>query len=118
MPDPDLEMGGGGGHTDPQKRGGGLQKNSFSAPRASVWSKTKGGEEAGASGPSLGSATGGDFKGGPEVTRFQVVSFAISANFGFNLSVKVHSKMTSFWLVFSGKTPVKSEKLALMEGRS
>ena len=80
--------GGGGGHTDPQKRGGGLQKNSFSAPR----SKTKGGEEAGASGPSLGSATGGDFKGGPEVTRFQVVSFAISANFGFNLSVKVHAR--------------------------
>ena len=52
----------------------------------------KGGEEAGASGPSLGSATGGDFKGGPEVTRFQVVSFAISANFGFNLSVKVHAR--------------------------
>ena len=75
--------------TQNQKRGGGLQKNSFSAPRASVWSKTKGGEEADASGPSLGSATGGDFKGGPEVTRFQVVSFAISANFGLNLSVKV-----------------------------
>ena len=93
MPDPDLEMGGGGGgHTDPQKRGGGLQKKSFSAPRASVWSKTKGGEEAGASGPCLGSATGGDFKGGPEVTRFQAVSFAISANFGLNLSVKVHAR--------------------------
>ena len=70
MPDPDLEMGGG----------------------ASYRSKTKGGEEAGASGPSPGSATGGDFKGGPKVTRFQVVSFAISANFGFNLSVKVHAR--------------------------
>ena len=69
-----------------------LQKDSFSAPRVPVWSKTKGGEEAGAPGPSPGSATGGDFKGGPEVTRFQVVSFAISANFGFNLSVKVHAR--------------------------
>ena len=74
MPDPDLEMGGGG-------VGGGSYRY-----------KTKGGEEAGASGPSPGSATGGDFKGGPEVTRFQVVSFAISANFGFNLSVKVHAR--------------------------
>ena len=67
--------GGGGGRAVIQTLrkgvwGGGLQKNFFSAPRASVWSKTKGGEEAGASGPSPGSATGGDFKGGPEVTRF------------------------------------------------
>ena len=87
-----MRWGKGGGAVIQTLRKGGAKKNSFSAPRASVWSKTKGGEEAGASGPSLGSATGGDFKGGPEVTRFQVVSFAISANFGFNLSVKVHAR--------------------------
>ena len=32
----------GGGHTDPEKRGGSL-KNIFSALRASVWPKNKGG---------------------------------------------------------------------------
>ena len=82
MPDPDLEMGGGGGSP----------KIIFSVPWASFWSKNKGGEEAGPP----GFATGGDFRGGPEVTRFQVVSFAISANFGFNLSMKVHARENQF----------------------
>ena len=43
--DPDLQIrgeGGGGSHSDPEIRGGGLEKNIFSALRASVWSKTKG----------------------------------------------------------------------------
>ena len=30
--------------------------------------------------------------------------------------VKIHTKMASFWLVFSAKNPVKSDKLALIEG--
>ena len=33
----------------------------------------------------------GGFKGRREMTRFQVVPFAISANFAFNLSVKVYA---------------------------
>ena len=31
--------------------------------------------------------------------------------------VKIHSKMAIFWLVFSAKNPVKSDKLALIEGK-
>ena len=34
--DPDLEMGGGGGHPDPEIRGGSVSKNFLSALRASV----------------------------------------------------------------------------------
>ena len=41
--DPDLQVGGGAGHPDPELEGGGSQKNFFSAPRASIWSKNKGG---------------------------------------------------------------------------
>ena len=50
--DSDLRIRGGGGHPDPEIRGGGLQKNNISAPppqkkfsalRTSVWSKNKGG---------------------------------------------------------------------------
>ena len=46
--DPDLQIrveGGEvqGGHSDPEKRGGSVTKNFFSALRASVWSKNKGG---------------------------------------------------------------------------
>ena len=45
MPDTDLEVGGGGGHLDPEIRGGGQSpKKCFSALRASVWSKNKWGE--------------------------------------------------------------------------
>ena len=33
----------------------------------------------------------GGFKGRREMSRFQVVPFAISANFGFNLSVKIYA---------------------------
>ena len=33
----------------------------------------------------------GGFKGRQEMSRFQVVTFAISANFGFNLSVKIYA---------------------------
>ena len=41
--DPDLQIGRGGNHPDPEIKGGGRsQKKSFSALRASVWSKTKG----------------------------------------------------------------------------
>ena len=29
--------------------------------------------------------------------------------------MKIQTKMASFWLVFSGKNPVKSDKLALIE---
>ena len=39
----DKGWGGGGGHPDPDIRGVGLQKNFFSALRASVWSTIKGG---------------------------------------------------------------------------
>ena len=47
---------GGGGHPDPEIGwGGGSPKKCFSAPRASVWSKNKGG--AGPPDPSPGSAT-------------------------------------------------------------
>ena len=35
--------GGGGGHPDPEIRGGAVLKKVFSALRASVWSKSKGG---------------------------------------------------------------------------
>ena len=43
MADPELQIRGGPGHPDPEKRGGGrTQKNFFTALRASVWSKTKG----------------------------------------------------------------------------
>ena len=31
--------------------------------------------------------------------------------------VKIHTKMAIFWLVFSAKNPVKSNKLALIEGK-
>ena len=49
MADPDLQIGGGGGK-------GGL-KFILSAPRASVWSKNKGGNKGGGAGPSPGSPT-------------------------------------------------------------
>ena len=56
------------------------------------------------------------------MSRFQVVPFAISANFGFNFSVKVYAsenpyKNGEFCLVFSEKNSVKSDKLALIEGK-
>ena len=50
MPDPDLEIGGGG------EDGGPVSKRNFLALRASVWSKNKGG--GGHPGHSAGSATG------------------------------------------------------------
>ena len=31
---------------------------------------------------------------------------------------KIHTKMARFWLVCSGKIPVKSDKLALIEGKT
>ena len=43
VPDPDFQIGGGGGHPDSEIKGGpGLKKKFFSALRASFWSKTKG----------------------------------------------------------------------------
>ena len=59
--EPDLQMkgggGGGGGHPDPEIRRA-VSKKIISAFRASVWSKDKGGGEAGPHGPSPGSVTG------------------------------------------------------------
>ena len=45
MADPDRQMRGRGvvSHLDPEIRGGGDPKKDFSAPRASAWSKNKGG---------------------------------------------------------------------------
>ena len=40
----------------------------------------------------LGLKDFGGFKGRREMSRFQVVPIAISANFGFNLSVKVYAR--------------------------
>ena len=40
----------------------------------------------------LGLEDFGGFKGRQEMSRFQVVPFAISANFGFNLSVKIYAR--------------------------
>ena len=56
------------------------------------------------------------------MSRYQVVPFAISANFVCNLSAKVYAgenpyKMAIFWLVLSAKNLVKSDKLALIEGK-
>ena len=70
----------------------------------------------------LGLKDCGGFKGRQEISRYQVVPFAISANFGCNLSAKVYAgenpyKNGNFWLVCSAKNPVKSDKLALIEGK-
>ena len=56
------------------------------------------------------------------MSRYQMVPFAISANFGCNLSAKVYAsenpyKNGDFWLVFSAKNKVKSDKLPLIEGK-
>ena len=57
------------------------------------------------------------------LSPYQVVPFAIFTNIGFNLSVKVCArenpyKNCEFWLIFSVKNPVKSDKLALIiEGK-
>ena len=56
------------------------------------------------------------------MSRYQVVPFAISANFGCNLSAKVYAgenpyKNGDFLVGFLGKNPVKSDKLALIEGK-
>ena len=64
----------------------------------------------------------GGFKRRREMSRYQVVPFAISANFGCNLSAKVYAsenpyKNAVFWSVLSAKNPVKSDKLALIEGK-
>ena len=39
--DADLQIRGGGGHVDPEIRGGAVSKKSFSALRASIWSRNK-----------------------------------------------------------------------------
>ena len=54
------------------------------------------------------------------MSRFQVVPFAISLVLIFpwkSTQVKIHSKMASACLVFSAKNPVKSDKVALIEGK-
>ena len=56
MPDPDLEIrGGGGGSSRPLDKGGRSPPKHFLALRASFWSKDKGG--ASPPGPSYGSVT-------------------------------------------------------------
>ena len=60
------------------------------------------------------------FKSRREMSRFQEVPFAISLVLIFpwkSTQVKIHSKMASACLVFSAKNPVKSDKLALIEGK-
>ena len=52
------------------------------------------------------------FKGRQEMSRYQVVIFPRKST-----QVKIHTKMAIFWLVFSAKNPVKSDKLALIEGK-
>ena len=49
------------------------------------------------------------------MARFQVVPFAISANFGFNLSVKIYARENPY--KNAEKKTVKSDKLALIEGK-
>ena len=56
------------------------------------------------------------------MSRYQVVPFAISANFGCNFSTKVYAsenpfKNGDFLVGFSAKNTVKSDKLALIEGK-
>ena len=57
------------------------------------------------------------------MARFQVVPFAISTNFGFNLSVKIYApenpyKNAEFLVGLQRKkTTVKSDKLAIIEGK-
>ena len=70
----------------------------------------------------LGLKNCGGHKSRQEMSRYQVVPFAISANFGCNFSAKVYAgentyKMAIFWLFFSAKNPLKSDKLALIEGK-
>ena len=63
----------------------------------------------------------GGFKGRREMSRFQVVSFAISSKFGFSISAKVYARentqMANFCLLFFflRENPMKSDKLALIE---
>ena len=60
------------------------------------------------------------FKSRREMSRFQEVPFAISLVLIFpwkSTLVKIHLKMASAWLVFSAKNPVKSDNLALIEGK-
>ena len=60
------------------------------------------------------------FKSRREMSRFQEVPFAISLVLIFpwkSTQVKIHSKLAIACLVFSAKNPVKSDKLALIEGK-
>ena len=65
----------------------------------------------------------GGFKGRREMSRFQVVSFAISSKFGFNISAKVYARENPytdgeflfFLFFFLRENPMKSDKLALIE---
>ena len=56
------------------------------------------------------------------MARFHVVPFAISANFGFNLSVKIYApenpyKNAKFLVGLQRKKTVKSDKLAIIKGK-
>ena len=57
------------------------------------------------------------------MSRYQMVPFAISANFGCNLSAKVYASENPYkngdffgWFL-AQKNPVKSKKLVLIEGK-
>ena len=71
----------------------------------------------------LGLKDCGGFRGRREMSRYQVVPFSISANFVCNLSANVYAGENPykngdfFWLVFSAKNPVKSDKRTLIEGK-
>ena len=60
------------------------------------------------------------------MSQYQVVPWWYRARFLQTLvvifprkstQVKIHTKMAIFWLVFSAKNPVKSDKLALTDGK-
>ena len=63
------------------------------------------------------------FKGRREMSRYQVVyrsrflQTLVAIFRRKSTQVKIHTKMAIFWLVFSAKNPVKSVKLALIEGK-
>ena len=60
------------------------------------------------------------FKGRREMSLYQVVPFRDTLVVDFprkSTQVKIHPKPGIFWLLFSAKNPVKSNKLALIEDK-
>ena len=48
---------------------------------------------------------------------FAISAFLVAIFSRKSTQAKIHTKMAIFWLVFSAKNPVKSDKLALIEGK-